>query len=430
MPDSVQPLERGLLVFTPREGEEGLDIRQKELRALAETARVEVVEEVVQRLRGCMRILGRGKSEEIATMVDAQDIDVVIFDAFLSPSETRLFEEALGTKVVDRAALILDIFAARATSKEGQLQVEMAQLSYLLPRLTGRGTALSRLGGGVGTRGPGETQLETDRRHIRRRLHHVKQELEDVVRARAVQRAARSRLSLPYLVLVGYTNAGKSSLLNALAGDDIYVADQLFATLDPTTRRIQAPDGTEYFISDTVGFIRDLPPQLTIAFKATLEIVKEADLLLHVVDISEPGYEERVEIVDRFLEELGAAGTPRRLICNKIDRLEEVPALPPALAKDDPIFLSTQTPAAVAPLWEALAAFRQTARREVSLQLANNAEGARLLAMAHRIGQVEDLVYEADGLHFTLIYHEHLPQDLAIAAGLRDGKDNDDTPFS
>lgn len=421
MPDQ----EKGLLVFTPHDDDATpLDIKINELRALAMTAQVDVVEEVIQRRRGQRRLPGKGKSEEIAQTVKAQDIDVVIFDGFLSPSQTRNMEDLLGTKVIDRAALILDIFAQRATSKEGQLQVEMAQLSYLLPRLSGQGKALSRLGGGVGTRGPGETQLETDRRHIRRRLHHVKLELQDVVRAREIQRAARRRLPVPYVVLVGYTNAGKSSLLNALAKDDIYVADQLFATLDPTTRRIQTPSGAAFFISDTVGFIRDLPPQLTIAFKATLEIVKEADLLLHVVDVSESGYEERAKIVDGFLKDLGADEIPKLVVANKMDRCSQDVMLSPYLAKQHPIYTSTLDETGVQNVFAALERYREEKLSQVLFILANDAVGAKALALAHQTGNVRDVVYETDTLRFTLFYHGHLPGALEkYLSPSADGKD-------
>ncbi len=400
----MEEKERALLVFMPSDDEmDALDIKTAELYELAETAGLDAVDHVIQKRRGNQRLLGRGKAEEVALDVAALDIDVVIFDDELSPSETRVMEDLLATKVIDRAALILDIFAQRAQSREGKLQVEMAQLSWLLPRLTGKGKALSRLGGGVGTRGPGETKLETDRRHIRRRLAHVKKELAQVVEQRKTQRAARRKLRYPYVVLVGYTNAGKSSLLNRLCASDIYVADQLFATLDPTTRRLELPSGSVVFISDTVGFIRDLPPHLAIAFKATLEVLNEADLLLHVVDVSEPGYEERIDIVDRFIDELDVGDIPRLYVYNKVDLLEEPPLLHHKLKQRPHCFTSTVTENGTVALIEALEELAAVPKFEEMIFLPyQDKESGRLLALAHEKGDVSGLVSEENGTRFFL----------------------------
>lgn len=396
--------ERALLVFMPNDDElDTLDIKMAELYELASTAGLDAVDHVVQKRRGNQRLLGSGKAEETALKAAAMDIDVVIFDDELSPSETRAMEDQLDTKVIDREALILDIFAQRARSREGKLQVEMAQLSWLLPRLTGKGKSLSRLGGGVGTRGPGETKLETDRRHIRRRLTHVKRELAQVVEQRKTQRAARRKLQYPYVVLVGYTNAGKSSLLNRLCESNIYVADQLFATLDPTTRRLVLPSGAVVFISDTVGFIRDLPPHLAIAFKATLEVLAEADMLLHVIDVSEPGFEERIDIVDRFINELNAGDIPRLYVYNKVDLLEEPPLLNHKLKQLPHCFTSATAVDGVTELIDALEDLATVPKFEADVFIPyRDKNSGRLLALAHEKGEVSMLISEETGTRFFL----------------------------
>jgi len=265
-------------------------------------------------------LIGRGKAEEVREMCEA-GIDLVIFDDDLTGSQQRNLEATFKRKVIDRTGLILDIFAQRARSKEGKLQVELAQLKYMLPRLTGHGVDLSRLGGGIGTRGPGETQLEVDRRRIRRRIIKIEEDLEKVGRHRALLRRRRQKQALPTAALVGYTNAGKSSLLNALTRADLPVADKFFATLDPTLRKVILPGGRAILISDTVGFIKKLPHQLVAAFKATLEEVRSADLLLHVIDISHPQWQHQEQAVTALLEELGVAAKPLINLYNKMDKL-------------------------------------------------------------------------------------------------------------
>lgn len=277
-------------------------------------------------------LIGPGKVEELRSLC-REGVDLVIVDEDLSGSQQRNLERSLGCKVVDRAGLILDIFAQRAMTREGKLQVELAQLEYLLPRLTRQWTHLERLGGGIGTRGPGETQLESDRRRIRVRMARIRRDLRKVRRHRALLRRPRQKVPIPTVALVGYTNAGKSSLLNALTHAQAYVADALFATLDPTLRRIQLPSGRAALLSDTVGFIRKLPPQLVQAFKATLEEVREADALVHVIDASHPQAAEQRAVVERVLGELGAAGKPLLAVHNKIDRLPE--AAGAALAREE-----------------------------------------------------------------------------------------------
>lgn len=299
--------------------EESLD----ELASLASTAGADVLDRVIQVRQSAeaATLIGSGKVTELSGMVKGMEADVVIFDNELTPTQQRNLEKALGTKVVDRTQLILDIFASRARTREGQLQVELAQLNYALPRLTGRGIEMSRLGGGIGTRGPGETQLETDRRRIFRRLRKIEQDLEQVKAGRAIQRRQRVEVPLATLGLVGYTNAGKSTLFNRLTGAGVVADARLFATLDPTVRQITLPSRREVLLSDTVGFIRNLPTTLVKAFRATLEEVRQAAVLLHVVDIASPHAEDHVRQVLDVLHEIEADGTPQILVLNKAELL-------------------------------------------------------------------------------------------------------------
>jgi GTPase len=312
--------ERAVLVGVgPGMAEEDLD----ELAALADSAGADPVARMVQSRPepDPGTYVGKGKLEELHRLIHAANASAVMLDQELTPGQLRSLEERLGVKVVDRTALILDIFALHARSREGKAQVELAQLNYLLPRLRGWGEAMSRLGGGIGTRGPGETKMEVDRQHIRRRISKLRRDMKDLARTREVKRASRQRSGVPQIAIVGYTNAGKSTLMNALTRAQVLVADQLFATLDPTTRRLDLPGGRGVTISDTVGFVGKLPHDLVEAFRSTLEEVTMADLVLHVADAASPALDRQIEAVRTVLAEIGAGEIPELLALNKIDRL-------------------------------------------------------------------------------------------------------------
>jgi len=331
--------EKAVLVGVGR----GLDSSSlDELAALADTAGAEPVARILQARTDPdpATFVGKGKLEEIHRALHGSGADAVILDDELSPGQLRNLEERLGVKVVDRTALILDIFALHARSREGKAQVELAQLNYLLPRLRGWGEAMSRLGGGIGTRGPGETKLEVDRQHIKRRISKLGRDLRDLSRTRAVKRSRRQRSGVPQVAIAGYTNAGKSTLMNALTRADVVVADQLFATLDPTARRLGLPGGRTVVVSDTVGFVRKLPHDLVEAFRSTLEEVGFARLVLHVADGSSPEVEEQVNAVREVLAEIGAGAIPEVLCMNKIDRMSEVELARAARRFPEAVFVS------------------------------------------------------------------------------------------
>jgi GTP-binding protein HflX len=294
-----------------------------ELAALAASAGAEPVGRLVQsRSQPDPQFwIGKGKVEDLHRLVGSLGVGLVILDDELAPGTLRSLESRLKVKVIDRTALILDIFALHARSKEGKAQVELAQLNYLLPRLRGWGEAMSRLGAGIGTRGPGETKLEVDRQHIRRRIAKLRRDVKDLQKTRDVKRARRQRSNVPQVAIAGYTNAGKSTLMRRMTGADVIVADQLFATLDPTTRRITLPGGRRATLTDTVGFVSKLPHDLVEAFRSTLEEVTLSDLVLHVADASSPDLEAQIQAVRRVLEEIGAANMPEVLALNKVDRV-------------------------------------------------------------------------------------------------------------
>jgi GTPase len=295
----------------------------EELAALADSAGADAVSRVVQNRKepDPATFIGRGKIEELHHEIHARRAESVILDQELTPGQLRNLEERLGVKVIDRTALILDIFALHARSREGKAQVELAQLNYLLPRLRGWGEAMSRLGGGIGTRGPGETKMEVDRQHIRRRIAKLRRDIVDLARTRDLKRARRQDSGVPQVAIAGYTNAGKSTLMMRLTGAEVVVADQLFATLDPTTRRIELPGRRRAVVSDTVGFVSKLPHDLVEAFRSTLEEVTLADLIVHVGDATSPALDDEVDAVRRVLGEIGAGRIPEVLVLNKIDRL-------------------------------------------------------------------------------------------------------------
>ena len=332
----------------------------EELRALVETAGGESVCMLMQNLPAPnpRSFIGEGKVKELKELIEANECDLAVFDNELSPSQMRSLSEDLGVKVMDRSGLILDIFAQRARTREGQLQVELAQYKYLLPRLLGMWTHLERQEGAIGTRGPGETQLESDRRHIRKKIQKLEQELAEVRKNRATQRRRREKNEVPMVALVGYTNAGKSTLLNCLTGSDIPANDRLFDTLDTTTRRLMVDEVQEVLISDTVGFIRKLPTHLVEAFKATLEELSFADVLLHVIDLSSPEWENQAKIVDALISQLGAEDTPCIRVYNKCDVFHGL--LP---RERDSVCVSARTGEGLPDLLEALSGILDRGRR-------------------------------------------------------------------
>lgn len=371
-----------------------------ELEALLNTAGGECAGKVLQNKHtpDPRSFIGEGKAEEVRQLVLETGANMVIFDNDLTPSQTRTLEDILKTTVLDRSALILDIFAQRAKTREGKLQVELAQYQYYLPRLTVWNEEMGRLGGGIGTRGPGETQLETDKRYIRSRIQKLRENLELVRKTRAEQRRRRQKNELPVVALVGYTNAGKSTLLNALTGSDIPANNRLFDTLDTTTRRWRIDAAQEVLLSDTVGFIRKLPTHLVEAFKATLEELTYADVLLHVIDLSNPEWEAQAEVVDRLIDQLGAAHTPCIRVFNKCDAYLGI--LPHG---ENIVCISARSGEGAAELTECVRAILGRADHHVTLLLPY-AQGA-LLETLHRDCAVLHTDYRDDGIALEVIIH-------------------------
>jgi GTPase len=340
-------------------------------------------------------LIGQGKVEELSAAVKSTGADVVIFDHDLTPTQQRNLEKAIDAKIIDRTQLILDIFASRARTREGRLQVELAQLNYLLPRLAGRGTEMSRLGGGIGTRGPGETQLESDRRVVRRRIAQIHEALADVQRHRRLLRTHRRDVGLSVVALVGYTNAGKTTLLNRLTGASLTAADQLFVTLDPAARAVSGNGHPPFIVTDTVGFIRKLPHELVAAFRATLEELHEADVLLHVVDASHPARDEQMAAVDGLLHDLDVHARPTILVLNKTDRLDGGPAtLATLLADRHAVAVSAVTGEGLDELRSAIASALRPGTQTVTLRIPHG-DGAAL-AVCYERGRVLTRV-DADG---------------------------------
>ncbi len=389
----------------------------EELGALAFTAGLDVQGGTYQRLETINpeTLIGSGKVEELQGFRDELNIDVFLFDDELSPRQQRELEKRLNVKIVDRTALILDIFAEHARTHEGQLQVELAQYEYRLPRLTRMWTHLARqaggraggASGGVGVRGPGETQLEVDRREIGHRIAHLKQELEKVRAHRARHRKQRRQQGIPVVAIVGYTNAGKSTLLNYLAQADVLAANQLFATLDPTTRRLALPSGAQVLLSDTVGFIQKLPTGLVAAFRATLEEIVEADLILHVVDITHSNAAEQAAIVDETLAELGATDIPQLVALNKIDRLENPEQITETLARyPNSMAISAVTGYGVPALLNRIEGILQSMRRVKTVLIPYNR--GDLVSQLYKHAIVEKETHLAEGTLLEVHVPEHL----------------------
>jgi GTP-binding protein HflX len=429
--------ERALLIGLEKEGVSKWDLRDsmEELAELANSAGAEVVDTVTQKLQKptAPYYIGRGKAEAIKDSLQDRQVTSVIFDDELSPAQGRNLENLLARKVLDRTQLILDIFAQRARSREGRLQIELAQLQYLLPRLTRMWHHLSRQTGGIGTRGPGETQLEVDRRRVQERIARLERELQAVRKTRAVQRQGRKRHQWPVAAVVGYTNAGKSTLLNLLTGADLVAADKLFATLDPTTRSFVLPNKQRVLLTDTVGFLRKLPHTLIESFKATLEEVSEADLLIHIVDLSHPRVEEQMGAVDAVIKELDAFGKQTLIVFNKIDNIENGAGGSRATSRGKParvnepagesinrdlveaylkrfpgsVAISARTGEGVGNLVQALQAALSSWRLRSRFQIP--ASESALVAEIHRVGHVLELKYEGN----DALIVAHVPPELA-----------------
>ena len=381
-----------------------VDDSLEELKQLADTAGATVIKKFIQKRPkpDPAFFIGRGKVQELALYAQQENIDLCIFDDELSPAQQRNIESVMGIRILDRTALILDIFAQRARTNEGKLQVELAQLQYTLPRIMGKGLMLSRLGGGIGTRGPGETKLEVDRRRIRDRIAFIKDQIEKVKAVRSLHRSKRKKNNVFEVSLVGYTNAGKSTLLNTLTNSDIYAKDQLFATLDPTTRQLTLPNKQEIIITDTVGFIQRLPHQLIAAFRSTLEVVTEADLLVHVIDVSHELYKEQAAAVHEVLKEIGAENKLVITVYNKIDKLPPDSKLADRLAlEEDTVCISAAKKLNLETLQQMIESHLKSKAVEVTLCIpyAETAKAAQL----HETANVLEQEYTENGAVMKVI---------------------------
>jgi GTP-binding protein HflX len=386
--------ERALLVGLERTGHDKWAVQDSliELRELAESAGTEVLDTITQKrdAPSAPTFVGKGKVEELSALCREKSANTVIFDDDLSPAQGRNLGDILGkdVKVLDRTELVLDIFAQRAHTKEAKIQVELAQLQYMLPRLTGLWTHLSRQRGGVGTRGPGEQQLEVDRRRIQEKIARLRRDLEDVRKNRRIERGGRQKLHWPLVSIIGYTNTGKSTLLNALTGADVLAEDKLFATLDPTTRKVRLSNNQNILLSDTVGFLRKLPHHLVESFQATLEEVTEADLLLHVVDVSHPQASEQIKAVEVVLHEISAWGKPTVVALNKIDRLEAGSNMLEKFQREfhDAVPISAKTGENLAGLLDEITNRLRDRRVNVTLSIPH--DRAKTIALVYRSGYV------------------------------------------
>ena len=393
MIDIIQEQQRAILVGVDT-GEYDAAVSLDELGELATTAGAEILGKVSQKRPAVDKAtcVGSGMLAEIGEMAENLDANLLIFDHELTASQMRNIENVTGISVVDRTTLILDIFAQRARSREGKLQVELAQQKYRLPRLMGQGTVLSRLGGGIGTRGPGETKLESDRRHIRRRIEALEEQLRELEKQRGIRRARRKKDGVVTVAIVGYTNVGKSTLLNKLTDAGVLAEDKLFATLDPTARALELPDGRSVMLVDTVGLVRRLPHQLVEAFKSTLEEAAQADLLLHVCDISSDEAEDQIAVTRQLLDELGCAGTPVVTALNKCDKITERPVP----MTEDMVLISAATGYGLEKLLQVIAKKLTPTQRRMRLLLPY--DKAALAAEVRAEGKVFSEEYTADGL--------------------------------
>jgi GTPase len=381
-----------------------LEYSLEELERLAETAGAKVLRKISQQVRSVTpaTLIGRGKVEEIQLLVKDLKPDLVVVDEDLSPAQQRNLESAFKIRVIDRSQLILDIFAQRARSNEGKLQVELAQLEYLLPRLTRQWTHLSRLGGGIGTRGPGETQLEVDRRRIRERIAHLKRRLKTVERTRTLQRKERDEVPFATVALVGYTNAGKSTLMNALTRAGVFVEDKLFATLDPTIRALRLPSGDKVMIVDTVGFINKIPHSLIEAFKSTLEEVRSADLLLHLVDMANPLFEEQIQVIEEVLQEIGAGDIPSILVPNKIDTVSSLPMRQLKSGTVEGVCpISALTGKGIGQLLDLIGRVLDQAKEQFRASFFSSQ--GKLLSLLRERGRILEEIYQDDEIHVTAL---------------------------
>ena len=402
-----------MIVGTDIDKEQNIEETLRELERLVETAGGETVGRIIQRRESPdpSTYIGKGKLEELKTLQMETQATTVIFDDQLSPAQQRNLESTLEVKVLDRTALILDIFAQRARSHEGQLQVELAQMRYILPRLGGKGLVMSRLGGGIGTRGPGETKLEVDRRRIRSKIHDIEEEIKEVCEQRAVHRSRRVQSGLPCVAIVGYTNAGKSTLLNRLTDAGVFVEDKLFATLDPTIRMLVLPSGRKLLLADTVGFIRKLPHALIAAFRATLEEVIYADVLMHVIDAGAQDWQEQSAAVYEVLKELGASDKPIITVMNKTDSLSGHARYQKLLWKSGSVGLSAKDGTGLESLFEALDEVLSRLNHAETLLIPYEESG--LINLLYEQAVVQNKEYKPEGIEVRALLTPAIAGQLA-----------------